>query len=75
MSHYQNSPRSGGAVRAICLLYAVFFLLWCAGLLLGLGQGRPVMLFGLPLWFSISCVLAFVVVSVALVLVARRYFR
>ncbi len=61
---------------AILLLYAFFAALWGAGLLLGIrgGVGRT-MVWGLPLWFAVSCAAAYAVVSVALVWVVRRYFR
>ena len=67
--------RLSPAERAICLLYAFFFLFWCAGLLLGLRPGPPDMLLGLPLWFIVSCLLAFAAACCGLILVARRHFQ
>ena len=67
--------RLSPAERAICLLYAFFFLFWCAGLLLGLRQGPPVLLLGLPLWFIISCFLAFVAACCGLILLSKRHFQ
>lgn len=55
--------------RIFVMLYILFFTLWCAGLALGEmlpGPEQPVLL-GLPLWFMISCVFAYLIVSAALI--------
>ncbi len=54
--------------RVFVMLYILFFALWCAGLVLGemlSGSEQPILL-GLPLWFMISCVFSYLIVSVAL---------
>ncbi len=70
-----SATSDGGSVRAILALYGFFFVVWCLGLVLGIMQtdGQH-MLWGLPLWFSISCIGAYTAVSLALVWVVRRYF-
>lgn len=55
--------------RIFVMLYILFFALWCVGLALGEmipGPEQPA-LFGLPLWFMISCVFSYLIVSVALI--------
>ena len=65
-----------GSSRAILLLYGLFAAIWCLGLILGLKEGVGQSMFGgLPLWFTISCVLAYAVVAVVLALTVRRYFK
>ena len=61
------------AVAAIAALYIAFFLIWCVGVLLGLGDSQSAWL-GLPVWFMISCVLGYVAICIALARVVRRYF-
>ena len=63
--------RTGSA--AICVLYALFFILWCFGLILGFMDTMPEV-FGMPLWFAVSCVGAYVVICFVLAQVVRRYF-
>ncbi len=73
---FAESAQSRRAERAVLLLYAFFFLLWCLGLVLaflpGTGGSR---ILGLPLWFSVSCLIAYGAVCAALAVVAGRYFR
>ncbi len=66
----------GTPARVILMLYLFFAAIWGLGLVLGLreGMGRAIVL-GLPLWFSVSCVFAYIAVSLALVWAVRRYFR
>ncbi len=61
------------SINAVFALYAAFFLLWCIGLLLGFMDDMPTV-FGMPLWFAVSCIGAYVVISFALIRVVRRYF-
>ncbi len=61
------------SINAIFALYVAFFLLWCIGLLLGFMDDMPTV-FGMPLWFAVSCVGAYVVICFALVRTIRRYF-
>lgn len=63
------------AERAIFLLYAVFFLIWLAGLVLGVLPGTGGALFGgIPLWFSLGAVLSYPVTCVLLYFLVRRHF-
>ena len=63
------------AERVIALLYVIFFILWCAGLLLGLCQSTDTLLWGLPFWFSFSCVIAYGLICLALAWAVRRHFQ
>ncbi len=68
--------RGGKPARTILILYAFFAALWGLGLVLGLREGiGQALVWGLPLWFSISCIIAYVAVSLALVLAVRRHFQ
>ena len=76
-SSVADAPKRDFGVRSIIALYLGFFAMWCAGLAIGEmwpGSEQPVFL-GMPLWFFVSCVFAFVAVSVALVICVRRYFQ
>lgn len=59
--------------RAIWLIYFLFFAVWLAGYWLGLSNHEGSSM-GLPLWFVISCLWAFVGVVLALLYVSRRFF-
>lgn len=59
--------------KAIWLTYLLFFLIWLVGYWLGLTSDTT-MFMGLPLWFSISCLWAFLGVIIALFFVSRRFF-
>jgi uncharacterized membrane protein YhdT len=59
--------------RAIFVLYAVFFFLWCIGLIIGVMDEAP-MLFGMPFWFLFSCVFSYVLICFILIRVVRRHF-
>lgn len=75
LSSGASHPAPAHGELAICLLYVFFFLIWSAGLILGVRQDAPTMLFGLPLWFSVSCVLAFAAACGLLAALVQRYFR
>lgn len=70
----ENARKDQRAAKATCVLYAVFFAMWCIGLFLGL-YAKPRMLLGMPLWFTVSCILSYVIICLALLQVIRRYFR
>jgi uncharacterized membrane protein YhdT len=63
--------------KTVVVLYLAFFLLWCIGA--AIGEFRPAAsqprLWGMPLWFAVSCLLSFAGVSAALVLYVRRWLR
>ena len=69
----QTRENRRAAGIAIFALYALFFILWCLGLLLGFMDNMPEV-FGMPLWFAVSCVGAYVLICFALVRVVRQYF-
>ena len=64
------------AEHAIMLLYLFFFGIWSLGLIIGISRsGEQLLLWGLPLWFGISCTIGYAAACVALVWVMRRYFQ
>lgn len=72
-----DDSRHDAGLGVIYWLYLGFFLVWCAGLIIGevwTGADQPYVL-GMPLWFFVGCVASFAGVSVALILCARRYFE
>ena len=68
-----QSSGEGRQVKAIFVVYAVFFLLWCIGLVIGFMDDAP-MLFGMPFWFLFSCVFSYVLICFILIRAVRRYF-
>ena len=59
----------------IWALYLAFFLVWCAGTVIGEawpGPEQP-MLWDMPLWFLVGCVFSFIGVSAALIHYVRRW--
>lgn len=66
-------PKERAGEKAIWGLYFFFFVLWAIGYGLGLTENSTLVM-GLPLWFVISCIWAFVGVFLALLLVTRRFF-
>lgn len=63
--------------KTILLLYLAFFVVWCVGG--ALGEARPgaeqPALWGMPLWFVVSCVFSFLGVAAALVHCVRGWLR
>ena len=70
----QPGPRERKAEYSIVWLYLVFFCLWSLGLLLGLWQTGGDF-FGFPLWFFVSCILAYTAICLLLAWTVRRFFR
>ena len=68
-----QGSRERRPARAMFVLYAAFFFLWCIGLAIGLMDEAPVF-FGMPLWFLFSCVFSYVLICFALIRVVRRFF-
>ncbi len=70
-------PAPDSGTKVICILYVGFFLVWCVGLAVGLLWTGPDMprWFGVPAWFLLGCVFSSVLVSAALVLCMRRWFK
>lgn len=63
--------------KTVCVLYAAFFLVWCAGMALGelwTGPDQPA-LWGMPAWFLVGCVLSFVGLSVVLLRCVRGWLK
>lgn len=58
-------------------LYVVFFIWWYA-FGYGLGDGDPnryTYIWGLPLWFFLSCVVGWLVISIAVVVLVKLFFK
>ncbi|GAB3797472.1 YhdT family protein [Virgibacillus kimchii] len=56
---------------------AVFNFIWWYAFAYGLGSSDPAdysYVFGLPAWFFYSCVLGFIVVSILVIFVVKKYF-
>ena len=68
------SPEERRAERSIVWLYLVFFCLWTAGLLFGLGQFGSTFL-GFPSWFFFSCIFAYICICLLLGWVVHKFFR
>ncbi len=63
--------------KTVVVLYCAFFAVWCAGAVIGEmwpGAEQPV-LWGMPLWFTVSCVISFLGVSAALVDCVRGWLK
>ncbi len=72
---YRATKKERRAERMVVLLYTLFFMLWCAGLLLGLSLSPDALLWGLPLWFGFSCVIAYALICLILAWTVRRHFQ
>lgn len=60
--------------RVTLLLYAAFFLWWTIGAF-GLGDYAQTMVWGMPAWFLVSCVLSYPLICVALWITVRLCFK
>lgn len=69
----QKTNKEKAGEKAIWFLYVLFFAVWLAGYWLGL-SGHTATMLGLPVWFAISCLWAFLGVVLALLYVSRRFF-
>lgn len=63
--------------KTAVVLYLAFFSVWCAGAAIGEAWPDPEQpaLWGMPLWFVVSCLLSFLGVSAALIHVVRGWLR
>jgi uncharacterized membrane protein YhdT len=55
----------------------IFNFIWWFAFAYGLGKGDPAdytYVFGLPAWFFYSCVLGFVVVSLLVIIIVKKFF-
>lgn len=68
-----SSAKEKAGEKAIWLIYFLFFVVWFGGYWLGLTDYTTTVM-GLPVWFAISCLWAFVGVVLALLYVSRRFF-
>lgn len=55
----------------------IFNFVWWFAFAYGLGKGDPAdytYVFGLPAWFFYSCVLGFIVISLLVIIVVKKFF-
>lgn len=77
-STMEYSKNSGNTVtRAVILLYLAFFVVWCLGAAFGEalpGAEQPA-LWGMPVWFVVSCLASFAGAAVVLVVLVRGWLK
>ncbi len=63
--------------KAVVILYLAFFAVWCLGAALGeawTGTAQPA-LWGMPLWFVVSCLASFAGAAAVLVVLVRGWLK
>ncbi len=70
-----DAPRSPSLPKTSLILYAAFFLAWCAGAVVGVALPDAPALLGMPLWFVLGCLLSFAGVSAALIHRVRAWLK
>ena len=76
-SNDKTETARASVTKVVCALYLAFFLVWCAGAAIGetwTGPEQP-MLWGMPAWFVVGCLLSFAGVAAALIHYVGRWLK
>jgi uncharacterized membrane protein YhdT len=77
LSESERNRQISKEARITFMLYIAYFIYWCiTGY--GVGAGDPAnytYVFGLPLWFFLSCVVGYVLFCAATIIIVKTCFK